>query len=163
MLKHFSISLTLLLFVSACQTTDPTKGGFFGGVGGLASGNYQRGVDERKKKLENVQDQKIALRRESDRVKQQNAAMTADIQKAEAQIAALSRDLKALDKKIETARANSAINQTRVDQIEDELTDIGNELEAQKLTLDEQKKLTKIQQLKRRKEKLEEALATLAQ
>jgi len=47
-----SISLCALLIGAGCQTTDPNKGGFFGGIGGLTSGNYQKGVDEREKALE---------------------------------------------------------------------------------------------------------------
>jgi chromosome segregation ATPase len=159
--KRLLLSMTVLLFASGCQTTDPAKGGFFGGVGGLASGNYQAGVDQRKAKLEDAQDQQVALQREADRAEQQNASMTADIKEAEAQIAALSRELAELDKKIDVARAGANVNQAEVDRIEAGLSDIGTELEAQQLTLDEQKKLTTVQQLRRRKQQLEKALLAL--
>ena len=157
-LKLYSIALASLVIVFGCQTTDPTTGGFFGGVGGLASGNYERGVDNRRNILENSQDRNLALARESKRLKQQNAGITSDIRKAQVQMASLSKELETLDKIMKAARVRPNSNQAEFDRMEAELNDIENELEAQQLRLDEKKKLAEIQQLKKRKNQLEAAL-----
>ena len=55
-IKHSLLMAVAAVMVAGCQTNDPTKGGLFGGIGGLASGNYEQGVADREKKLEDAQD-----------------------------------------------------------------------------------------------------------
>lgn len=153
--------LLSLSLASGCNTTDPNKGGLFGGIGGLTSGSYQKGVDQRKKTLEDEKDTQISLQREADRTDQQNQALEAEIAKNQAQLDALNQDIAALQSKIRSAKTKQGADQAKLDALQAELNDIDAKTEAQSLNIDEVEKQAKLAELQRRKEQLEEALATL--
>ncbi|PTE12378.1 hypothetical protein C9427_02000 [Mesorhizobium helmanticense] len=46
-----ALAVEALLLLGGCNTTDPRQGGFFGGVGGIASGEYDRRIAERQDRL----------------------------------------------------------------------------------------------------------------
>ena len=65
----------LMLALAACNTTDPDQGGFFGGLGGLASGSYERDTQARRQGLaaeqarnQQLRDQAAANQSERQRV-----------------------------------------------------------------------------------------------
>lgn len=163
-------SILVSLFVTAvilggCRTndTDPTKGGFFGGVGGLVTGNYEAGVKQREQNLENAQDEQIALQREADRLDEENQYLETEIERSERQLDALDDSLRSLEDRIEQARIEERANQDQLAELERELEGIDSEVDRQRLSLDERKKQAKIEELQRRKQKLEEALLALLQ
>jgi chromosome segregation ATPase len=158
-----SASIMILLFASACQTTDPNKGGFFGGVGGLTSGNYQKGVDDRNKALEDEKDKKIGLTREADRADQRNQALESEIASTQAELDTLQSDVTSLRVRIEKAEAAKATDQTKLDALKSELESIEGEIEGQSLTFDETEKRAKVDALQRRYAQLEEAIRLLTQ
>ncbi len=45
-MRPWVIAAAAMLATSACTTDDPTQGGFFGGLAGIASGSYERRIDE---------------------------------------------------------------------------------------------------------------------
>lgn len=105
--------------LSACQTTsDPTQGGLFGGIGGLASGSYDQRVQDRQQNLENEQDNNVALAREKQRVDQQGSATRAKLTRLEEEYATLSGDIKAMEKQLASAKDQNSDLKSRLDQLQ---------------------------------------------
>jgi len=95
----------LTLALAACNTTDPNQGGFFGGLGGLASGNYSRDTQARRDTLageqarnQQLRDQAAANQAERQRVAYERAGL-------QQQIAALNNDIGRLNGRLSAAEA----------------------------------------------------------
>lgn len=115
-------SAALALALAACNTTDPNQGGFFGGVGGLVSGNYERDTQARRDALATEQDRNRQLRGQaaaSQSERQQIAYERANLQ---SQVNALNGDINRL-----RGRLNAAEAQKRNDP---QLANLRAELEA---------------------------------
>lgn len=104
-----SIAAAAACALAGCQTTstDPTQGGFFGGVYGLSSGAYDQRIDERQQKLENEQDRNVALTRENERLSQQQVATRARLTQLEEDYAALTDDLDAMRRRLAEAEGDT--------------------------------------------------------
>lgn len=95
----------LALALAACNTTDPNQGGFFGGLGGLVSGNYERDTQARREALAAEQARNQQLRDQaatSQRERQQVAYERASLQQ---QVAALNSDINRLSGRLSAAEA----------------------------------------------------------
>lgn len=95
----------LALALAACNTTDPNQGGFFGGVGGLVSGNYERDTQARRDALaaerarnQQLRDQAAASQTERQQIAYERASL-------QQQIAALNGDLSRLRGRLSAAEA----------------------------------------------------------
>ncbi len=112
----------LALTLAACNTTDPDQGGFFGGIGGLASGSYERDTQARRDALaaerarnQQLRDQASASQAERQQVAYERASL-------QQQVAALNGDINRL-----RGRLNAADAQRRNDP---QLANLRAELEA---------------------------------
>lgn len=95
----------LTLALAACNTTDPNQGGFFGGIGGLTSGSYERDTQARRQALaaeqarnQQLRDQAAANQSERQRVAYERASL-------QQQIAALNGDINRLRGRLSAAEA----------------------------------------------------------
>lgn len=98
-----------------CNTTNPKKGGFFGGIGGLAGGDYSRGVGEKQQALSDAQRQdanqtqrKLVLENEAKRTRGRVARQQAEVDALEADIYRVRTKIDVL-----AARENSAKGRLR--------------------------------------------------
>jgi chromosome segregation ATPase len=153
----------LMLALAACNTTDPNQGGFFGGVGGLVSGNYERDTQARRDALAAEQARNRDLRTQaaaSQAERQQVAYERASLQQ---QVAALNGDIGRLRGRLGAAEA-----QRRNDP---QLANLRAELEALERSVRlassdnsgrdaaaEAAKRRQIEELQRRKQLLERAI-----
>lgn len=96
--------------LSACgNTTDPTKGGFLGGLGGLTSGNYQQNEN----RLERTRD---ASKRQLAQAKEENAAASSELRSTSAAAA--------------KARHSASVMESRLAAVEKDLVKISVSTEA---------------------------------
>lgn len=104
-MRNLLATTTLCLALAACNTTDPNQGGFFGGMGGLMSGSYERDTQARREALANEQARNRDLQAQaaaSQRDRQQVAYERASLQQ---QIAALNGDMGRLRGRLDSAEA----------------------------------------------------------
>ncbi|MBV9835286.1 MAG: hypothetical protein JO055_12810 [Alphaproteobacteria bacterium] len=104
-MRNLLATTALSLALAACNTTDPNQGGFFGGMGGLMSGNYERDTQARRDALANEQARNRDLQAQaaaSERERQQVAYERASLQQ---QIAALNSDMGRLRGRLDSAEA----------------------------------------------------------
>ena len=80
-------ALVSLVALSGCVTTDdPSEGGFFEGVSGIASGSYEAGIDAQQDGVAAAEARNVALGAEQGQV-------AGDLVSVRAEIAALERDM----------------------------------------------------------------------
>lgn len=104
-MRNLLAPTALMLALAACNTTDPNQGGFFGGMGGLLSGNYERDTQARRDALAAEQARNRDLQAQasaSQRERQQVAYERASLQQ---QIAALNGDIGRLRGRLDSAEA----------------------------------------------------------
>lgn len=151
-------AVLLALSVSACATNDdPSKGGFFSGVKNLSDGTYSQRVDERKKTLEDAQDQNVQQQRALDRANSERDAVAAQRGAAESKLTAMNNDLAALQKKLAAAKTANAKAKRDVADLQDQVSDLQQRVDMVKqdsFTPDAEKQ-ARLDKLKKEKEALE--------
>lgn len=144
--------------VSGCNTTDPTQGGFLGGVAGLASGNYAQGTEAKRVALQNEQDKKIALERKASRVDQQSAAISFELAETEARLQAIEGDLASLNAKLASANAGTETARRQLVELKKKSDALSSDIDRERLTFSDDAGSQKVRDLERRKKELEEQI-----
>jgi hypothetical protein len=153
----------LMLALAACNTTDPDQGGFFGGLGGLASGSYERDTQARRQALaaeqarnQQLRDQAAANQSERQRVAYERSSL-------QQQIAALNGDINRLSGRLSAAEAQKR-NDPHLANLRAELealersTRLAGSDAAPRDAAAEAAKRRQIEELQRRKQQLERAI-----
>lgn len=96
-MKLFLIIFFTILLTACCNTTDPTKGGLCGGIGGLSSGNYDKRIEEREKNL-------AAINKVLDEEKEKNSALESTKAEKEQQIIMLNNEINRMESDIYNLR-----------------------------------------------------------
>lgn len=95
-------AVSALLLLAACATSpNPAEGGFFSGVKGLVSGDYDRRVNEQSDELKQMQAQEAAAEAAASEA---NAALA----ERERSLEALRKEVAELDSSVKRARAEAA-------------------------------------------------------
>ena len=156
------ITTSFCTAVTACATSnDPSSGGFFGGVGGLMSGNYDRAVSDKERQLEDAKDQNIALARSSDRRTAELTATQLEFEKSETRLAALNLDITGLNKQLSQANSSSPSNVAKAADLQSKLSKLDAEVQRESLSMDDAAKQARIAELERRKEEISKAITEL--
>lgn len=100
-LTSILVAGALPLLVMGCNSTDPNKGGFIGGVRGITSGNYDAYVDRRKA----IRDEELAKLEAEER---REARLSREVEKSKAERARLRREVRALERDAEELRADAS-------------------------------------------------------
>lgn len=141
-----------------CSTNDdPAKGGFFSGVKNLTDGTYSQRVDERKKTLEDAQDQNTQQQRSLDRTNSERDAVAAQRTASETKLATMNKDLAAIRKKLASANSANAKAKRDVADLQQQVSDLQAKVDTVKqdsFTPDAEKK-ARLDALQKEKEALE--------
>ncbi|MFA7429787.1 MAG: hypothetical protein WCZ23_06500 [Rhodospirillaceae bacterium] len=101
--------------VAACTpNSDPAKGGFISGLSNMASGGYDKRIDERNKALQDQQDINVQQNRSLERATAQSEAVSAERSAAEARNRAFQKELDAMRTRLARADAVSAAKKREV-------------------------------------------------
>ncbi|PWC40174.1 hypothetical protein [Azospirillum sp. TSO22-1] len=151
------LALGVLLPLAACTTNDPTRGGFFGGVGGLSSGAYTQRINDRKTELENEQDQRIANQRALDRAQQEQVAVATERRQSEAKLASLRGEVSALRTRLAASQRKEKAANSALAQLQDEVDRLDREVRLAENDgfSSPEEKARRLEQLRRSKEQLE--------
>jgi chromosome segregation ATPase len=129
-MKNLTIMMCSCLLLVACASDNPREGGFFGGVAGINSGNYDKRVQERQDSLERLNAIKQELGEEQSR-------LTSEKQRKEARVAGLKKQLTQLytetdelTRQLERKRAESSGEQKKVAQLQQDLAQLRQEIAA---------------------------------
>lgn len=157
-----AVALATVLVLVGCQTTtDPAEGGFFSGVSNLSSGAYEQRLEKKKGELAGAQAEQAALEQRSSALDSEQASVSAELASAEQRLAALRADIDELDKKIQEASRQLQLDEEQRKRIEEELADLerAERLLSTDPVIDVETKTGRIEELERRKKRLEETLA----
>lgn len=152
-----AMSLSLGLLVG-CNTTDPNQGGFLGGLGGLASGNYERGTQKKREALQDDQDKQIALKRKADRLRAKNAAVSEDLARTESQLRAIEVDLGTLNDRLAKAKTKTNVERNRLAALRKEIDELAGDIDRERLTFSDDSGTRRVKELERRKRELQEQI-----
>ncbi len=159
-MRRTMLAAAMLGGLAACNSDDPSRGGFFCGVSGLSSGAYERQTQQRRDALAVEQQRNRQLQADAQRAgaeRQQVAAERAALQR---QNATLNNDIARLRSKLASAQAARGHDVA-------ELRRLGGEVEALQAstnqvnndpTLADAEKRRRLEELQRRKQLLERAI-----
>jgi DNA repair exonuclease SbcCD ATPase subunit len=163
LLATSALAISLTWALAACTTTDPNQGGFFGGMGGLLSGNYERETQARRDALAAEQARNRDLRAQaaaSQSERQQIAYERASLQQ---QVAALNNDINRLSGRLSAAEARKR-NDPQLANLRAELAALERSVRlaasdnSARDPAGEAAKRRQIEELTRRKQQLESAI-----
>jgi septal ring factor EnvC (AmiA/AmiB activator) len=125
------------LLAACASNADPAKGGFISGLSNMASGGYDKRIDERNKALQDQQDINVQQNRSLERATAQSEALSAERNAAEARNRAFQNDLSAMRTRLARADATTAARKRDVADLQRQI----NALEA-KSTMVQQDSVT---------------------
>ncbi len=142
----------IALALAAGCSADPHEGGFLSGVYGLASGNYQKRVDQKRANVADLQRNQQELLADRQRLDNRQRVVRARIYSTQAQLRDVEADLARLRRQLRTARANTAAKQAEKARIEAEVAKIKAKIEALKKnrTMGTSAKRQELKRLKKR-------------
>lgn len=120
----------------AGASKDPHEGGFFGGVAGLSSGEYDRRLQDRDENLQRLRQTQAELDAESDRLERRKATKQARVEDLRARLKRLERDTRALNRRINDLAQQSAAGDARVTEAQRRARDLKQRIATQQSALD---------------------------
>jgi len=127
-MKNLTILTAAGLLLAACASDNPREGGFFGGVAGINSGNYDRRIEEREQSLQRLNSIKQELGEEQ-------AQLHSEKQRKEARLAGLKRQLTQLyeetdqlTRQLDQKRAESAAGQQKLARLKQDLAGLRQDI-----------------------------------
>ncbi len=150
----------IAMALTACNTTDPSQGGFFGGVGGLSSGNYERGTQARRDGLTTEQQRAQQLQDQHARTETERQQVSGEKAALQRQTATLNGDISRLRGRLSAAEASRGQNNAEVQRLRGEVDalDRQTQLTTADPTLGDAEKRRRIEELSRRKDLLQRAV-----
>ena len=127
MRRHVAAAAALLLLAGCAREEDPSKAGFFSGIGNLATGSYDRRLEQRQQELseaERLKQQMAARAAESDRQREQSEAA---LRNRQARLARLDGDIDRLQLRLDTLKRQRTGDATRLRDAERRLAGLRDE------------------------------------
>jgi len=112
-----------LLAVAGCSN-NPKEGGFFGGVGGLASGAYEDRIAEREARLDGLRAAGADLSGEQANLEAQERARQAQIAALRSSVARLDRDTQSLKRQVADLQAEDSVSASRLRDLQQRLSNL---------------------------------------
>lgn len=120
----------LVLGLGACATTnDPRQGGFFGGVGGLASGNYEKRLEGRQAALQQEQELSNQLRTSTENMRAENAQVQAQLKNAERDMAAMRAETDRLQASLQTEKQRQTVDEQTARRLQAEIDHVQQQID----------------------------------
>lgn len=131
------VSAFLIALLSACATsTNPSEGGFFGGVQGLSSGEYDRRIEDRQQRLDRLRSDKKSLDDEGRQLSKSEKKLKSQVAAEKRKVNQLNKDTEALRKRIALLSKEGKGTQQQIDRITKRLTVLQNGINATNNSLD---------------------------
>jgi chromosome segregation ATPase len=147
-----------------CATTsDPSKGGFFDGVQGLSSGEYDRRKNEKQDKLAGVQSTGAKLRGEQTALNKQADSLEQQERTYRQQLAQLKNDLTSMESSLRKAKLKGQSKLAQKKDLDLRLVSLRGKVQKteQQSGPNEAQKQQELLKLKAEKEKLQEDIIKL--
>jgi chromosome segregation ATPase len=127
--------IILSLSLGGCATTacnDPGSGGFFGGVCGLASGNYERRVDEREKNLDTLKQLQHGESAEQARLHSEKSTLAVRLSTLQAQAEEIDSEANKLARQVNELQAHDKKSTNKKNQLAKRLDKLRTDLKNQR-------------------------------
>ena len=128
--------LSLLFLVGCASSTDPHEGGFFGGVQGLSSGEYDKRIEERQNRLDRMRQDKEALDRENKQLTKQDEVLQAKVDKEKHRLNKLNKDTNQLRKRIAELEKEGNVTQKEIDRLNKRMKALQHGIDSTNRSLD---------------------------
>jgi Skp family chaperone for outer membrane proteins len=106
--------LVAAALTAGCASDNPREGGFLGGVGGLASGNYEDRVRSRQESLDSLKAARTDIESEQAGLQSRKSASEQQLKAERQKLARLETDTRKLSEKVKTLKADEARQQGQV-------------------------------------------------
>jgi chromosome segregation ATPase len=114
----------MFLLCGCATSSNPAEGGFFSGVHGLTSGEYQNRVNQKQGSLEQLQENGSQLRSQQENLSQQSAALTSQEKSYRRKLSRMNHDLKRMQARLRKARVKTQSGQVQKVKLEKNLNDL---------------------------------------
>jgi len=129
------IIMAMAASLTACVTDDPSKGGFFGGLGGLVSGNYKNDQDARQARLDALKQRQAEAEKENKELRalletREEAAqrLTAEVKGMESDLTAARNNLRKMKAKTKDVEASRKQTLAKLEELKKEIATIKGKL-----------------------------------
>ncbi|MDR3566911.1 MAG: hypothetical protein P4L43_02680 [Syntrophobacteraceae bacterium] len=116
------IAFALFSLCSCATTSNPAEGGFFSGVQGLRSGEYQNRVNQKQSDLGQLKESGSQLRAEQENLSERSADLASRERSYRHRLAHMNRDLARLQARLRKSRINTKSGRAQKVQLEKNLT-----------------------------------------
>jgi chromosome segregation ATPase len=127
MRRRVAAASALLVLAGCAREEDPAKAGFFSGIGNLATGTYDRRLEQRQQELseaERLKQQMAARAAESDRQREQSEAA---LRNRQARLARLDGDIDRLQRRLDVLKRQRTGDEARLRDAEQRLAGLRDE------------------------------------
>ncbi|MDD3471316.1 MAG: hypothetical protein PHS86_00890 [Syntrophaceae bacterium] len=121
--------LFVCLLFGCATTSDPSKGGFFDGVQGLSSGQYQRRVNQKEDNLASLKDTGAQLRGEQRALNRQADSLERQEQAYRQQLSQLNHDVTNLEVKLRKAKLQNQAKLAQRKNLQNRLANLKGQLQ----------------------------------
>ncbi len=148
---------------SCATTSNPAKGGFFSGVQGLTSGEYQNRVNQKQSSLEQLKETGSELRSRQQDLSQRSAALSSEEKAYRRQLAQMNDDLANLQARLRKARLRTRSGQARRVKLEKNIDTLQVQIQGQEQQsgLSEDQIRQQLESLMQEKSRLEREIVKL--
>jgi chromosome segregation ATPase len=154
----------LMFSLCGCATTsDPSKGGFFDGVQGIQSGEYQRRADEKQDNVASLRSTGAQLRGEQTALNRQADSLEKQEQAYRQQLVQLKNDLTSMEAKLRNAKLQSQSKLAQKKNLEQRMASLKGQVQKSERApgSNETQKQQDLAKLKAEKEKLQDEIIRL--
>ena len=117
-----------LLAIGGCTTDDPSEGGFFGGVVGLASGWYARNAEDRERLLKAQRARQRELEARRERTEAERREVNADVEARRREAGEVTEEMRELGDEARWLRVGMDLTERERMQVEEDIGAVELEL-----------------------------------
>jgi len=133
-IKRLSVIVSAAI-LAACVSNDPRKGGFFGGLSGINSGEYDSRIQKRSEELSRQQNINKELKDESKTLTNEAKAWETELASEQQRMDVMENDLGVLESDVNELKAKSAKQKTEIAALIRKIGDQKRRMKAQQTEL----------------------------
>lgn len=151
----------LLLSVSACSS-NPKEGGFFDGIYGMSTGQYQQRIEKRENEYQKISDANKVLSEQRESLEEQKQRLVQREQSYRKQLAAIQNDVNDLKNQLHTVSLTKQEMIEEKNMLEKQLTNLNAKVQKAKKANEQGLEIkSKLMELRKEKERIKKQIISL--
>jgi predicted nuclease with TOPRIM domain len=129
--KNIIFIIMIVLNLTACANDNPRKGGFFGGLSGIANGTYESRVKERENELMDQQATNTKLKQESNMIGAETQVKESVLESEHHRVAMMEKELVRLGNNVDRTTATSVQQKKDLSTLQLKINELKRKMQSQ--------------------------------